>query len=412
MSSVAAPPSWSTDPEAFRLEVRAWLEENRPAKPSFQLPQNPLEITTAEQFAYLRDWQGAAYAAGLVGMEWPVAYGGRGAAPGLQRIANQEMSRAEAPFLVNIVGLSWAGPIILAFGTEAQKLRYVPKLLSAEEVWCQGFSEPEAGSDLASLRATARRDTDAEHDAEYVIDGHKVWTSQAQFAAHCILLARTDPSTSRHAGISYFLAPMNVPGVEVQPLVKMTGEGGFNQVIFTEARIPADTLLGREGQGWELATATLSFERGASEGSAGSGGGADRSVAAVVEMARGLLRDGRPVLDDPVVRDRLAAFAIEEAANRYSAKRARIRGLVADRPMALPLTSKLTGSELSQRLADYACELQGWAGTLYVGDELAVDEAEWQRAYMNSYAMTIAGGTSEVLRNVVGEKVLGLPKTR
>jgi alkylation response protein AidB-like acyl-CoA dehydrogenase len=274
-------------------------------------------------------------------------------------------------------------------------------------VWCQGFSEPGAGSDLASLSATARRDGDC-----YVIDGHKVWTSQAQFAAHCILLARTDPDTRKHAGISYFLAPMDVPGVEVQPLIKMTGEGGFNQVIFTEARIPAATLLGSEGQGWELATATLSFERGASEGSAGAGGGADHSVAAVIEMARRLSRDGRPALDDPIVRDRLAAFAIEEAANRWSNRRARVKGLVADRPMALALTSKLTGSELGQRLSDYACELQGWSGTLYVGDENAVDDAEWQRTYMNSYAMTIAGGTSEVIRNVVGEKVLGLPKTR
>jgi alkylation response protein AidB-like acyl-CoA dehydrogenase len=400
-------PEFSTEPGQFREQVRAWLVEHSPPTPDFQLPQNPLEITSEEQFVYLRDWQGRLHAAGLVGLEWPVEYGGRGMPAGLQRIANQEMTRAAVPFLVNIVGLSWAGPIIRRFGTEEQKLRYLPKLLSAEEVWCQGFSEPGAGSDLASLRATARRDND-----EYVIDGHKVWTSQAQFAAHCILLARTDPNEAKHAGISYFLAPMDVPGVDVQPLVKMTGEGGFNQVIFTAARIPADTLLGREGQGWELATATLSFERGASEGSAGSGGGADHSVSAVIEMARGLSRDGRPVLDDPIVRDRLAAFAIEEMANRLSNKRARVKGLVSDRPMSLPLTSKLTGSELGQRLSDYACELQGWSGSLYVGDEHAVEGAEWQRAYMNSYAMTIAGGTSEVVRNVVGEKVLGLPKTR
>jgi len=265
------PPSWSQEPGAFRSQVRAWLAAHRPGKPDFQLPQNPLEITTAQQFDYLRDWQHALYSAGLVGMEWPVVYGGGGMSKGLQRVASQEMTRAEVPFLVNIVGLSWAGPIILRHGTEAQKRRYVPKLLSAEEVWCQGFSEPEAGSDLASLRATARLDGDA-----YVIDGHKVWTSQAQFAAHCILLARTDAAAAKHAGISYFLAPMKIPGVEVQPLMKMTGEGGFNQEIFTGARIPKDTLLGREGQGWELATATLSFERGASEGSAGAGGGTDR----------------------------------------------------------------------------------------------------------------------------------------
>jgi len=211
----------------------------------------------------------------------------------------------------------------------------------------------------------------------------------------------------KHAGISYFLAPMKVPGVEVLPLVKMTGEGGLNQVIFGSARIPADALLGRAGQGWELATATLQFQRGAAEGSAGGSGFASEQVTRVATLARTLGRDA-----DPIVRDRLAAFWIDETALRANAQRARNPGLVSDRPEALPLMQKLTSSEHDQALSDFACELEGDAAGLWLGDPFALENAEWQRTYMNSFAMTIAGGTSEILRNILGERVLGLPKTR
>jgi alkylation response protein AidB-like acyl-CoA dehydrogenase len=389
--------------DELRARVREWLGANRPPAPPFALPQNALMVTTDAQMAWLRDWQRHLYDAGFVGAEWPAAYGGRGLARGAQRAIDQELARANAPFLVNNVALAWAGPMILHFGSEAQKQRFLAKLLRADEIWCQGFSEPGAGSDLASLATRAVRDGDA-----YVIDGHKVWTSLGRFADYMILLARTDPAAPKHAGISYFLAPMRVAGVLVRPLVKLTGEGGFNQVIFTGARIPADALLGREGQGWELATATLSFERGASEGSAG----ASSMGRASVESLLALLRRLPPhVAADPVVRDRLAGFAIEAAALRFSAQRARIPGLVADRPQALLLMGKLTSSEHVQRLTDFACELEGYAGTLWK-DPAALDDAEWQHGYLNSFALTIAGGTSEILRNVLGEKVLGLPKTR
>ena len=394
------------DPDAFRLQCRGWLAANRPAPPDFVLPQSMLAVGTREQFEFLREWQRKLYAAGYVGIEWPAEYGGRSLPSGAQRIVDQEMARANVPFLLNAIGLAWAGPTILRYGSEAQKRRYIPPLLAADEIWCQGFSEPEAGSDLASLRTRARRDGD-----DYVIDGHKVWTTLGHFADFMILLARTDPETERHAGISYFLAPMKVPGISVQPLVKMTREGGFNQVLFSGVRMPRDALLGQEGQGWELAVATLSFERGASEGS-GGGGGAGELLARFIARARDLSRDGRPVLDDPVVRDRLASFAIEEQAMRYSVQRAQVPALVADRPFALPLMRKLVQSEIAQRLSDFACELQGYAGTLWVGDPRAFDDAEWQRLYLNSYGVTIGGGTSEILRNILGERVLGLPKSK
>jgi len=396
------------DAETFRAAVRAWLDANRPSDPGFLLPQSMLAVATRAQFDFLRAWQRTLYDAGYVGAEWPRDYGGRGMPAGTQRIIDQEMARAKVPFLVNAIGLSWAGPTILRSGTEAQKRRYIAPLLRGDEIWCQGFSEPEAGSDLASLRTRARRDGD-----EYVVDGHKVWTTLGHFADFMILLARTDPDAPKHAGISYFLMPMKVDGVTVQPLIKMTGEGGFNQEILSGVRIPRDALLGQEGQGWELAVTTLSFERGASEGSAASSSGAVESAADVIAMARDLVRDGRPLLEDAVVRDRLAAFAVEEEAMRYSMlQRARVPGLVADRPLALPLMRKLVSSEFAQRLADFACELQGYAGTLWVGDPAAIDNAEWQRSYLNSFGVTIGGGTSEILRNILGERVLGLPKSR
>ncbi len=388
--------------EALRSEVRAWIAANHPGDPGWKLPQSALEVAEDRQFDWLRAWQRKLYDAGYVGAEWPGEYGGGGRERGAQRVIDQELGRARAPFLLNVVALSWAGPVILRYGTEAQKRKFIQPLLRADEIWCQGFSEPGAGSDLASLRSTATRSGDA-----WRIDGHKVWTTLGRYADWCILLARTDAGAVKHAGISYFLAPMKIPGVVVQPLVKMTGEGGFNQVIWADASIPADALLGREGQGWELATATLQFERGAAEGSAGGSGGAGEQVARVAALARTLGRD-----TDPLVADRLAAFWIQETGLRANAQRSRIPGLVSDRPEALPLMQKLTSTELSQALSDFACELEGEAAGLWIDDPGALQNAEWQRTYLNSFAGTIAGGTSEILRNILGERVLALPKTR
>ena len=396
-----------TDLGEYRQEVRAWMEDNRPPAPAFALPQGMLCVDSDEQFAYLRDWQARVYDAGFVGVEWPAAYGGGGRAPGHQRIVSQEMTRAGVPFLINLVGLAWAGPVILAYGTEAQKKRYIAKILRADEIWCQGFSEPSAGSDLASLQTRAVRDGD-----QWIVNGHKVWTSLGRFADQMILLARTDPEASKHAGISYFLSPMKTEGVEVAPLTKITGEGGFNQIFFGDARFPGDCLLGQEGQGWEIALATLSFERGASEGAAGGEMGATFDIADAIDLARSAHRDEGPCIEDPEVRSRLVSFAIDAMAIRFSGQRARIPGLVADRPMALPLMSKVAGTEYVQALADFGCELQGYEGTLNKGDADAIADGEWQRAYLNSYAGTIAGGTSEIVRNILGEKVLGLPKTK
>jgi alkylation response protein AidB-like acyl-CoA dehydrogenase len=393
---------------AFRREVRAWIETHKPTAPAFKMPQNFLFVETDEQLDFLRNWQRQVYEAGYLGLDWPREYGGQGDPHQRQRIVSQEMNRAGAPFLVNTIGLEWAGPVILEFGSEEQKQRFIKPILTAEEIWCQGFSEPGAGSDLAGARARAERT-----EAGWLVSGHKVWTTLGRFSKWMILLARTDPQAGKYEGLSFFLFPMDAPGVTILPLVKMTGEGGFNQVIFEKAPMPRDALLGKEGQGWRIAMRTLTYERGAAEG---SGGGqataATDSVPHVVALARRARRNGRRLEDDEVVRDRLAQLWIEQEAIRIGAQRARVPGLNVDRPLVLRLMNKLVYSEFAQRLSELACEILGPQAALWLGDPHAPDQAQWPLAYMNTFGMTIGGGTSEIQRNILGERVLGLPKSK
>ena len=394
---------------AFRVEVRGWIEANAPPDPGFKLPQSFLEVESDRQFEYLRDWQRKVHAAGYLGLDWPAEYGGGGGDPHrCQRVVSQEMHRARAPFFVNTIGLQWAGPTILHFGTEEQKRRLIEPILSCEEVWCQGFSEPGAGSDLASLGTRAERDGEG-----WKVTGHKVWTTLAQQSKWMILLARTNPDVNKYEGLSYFLFPMDAPGVTVQPLIKMSGDGGFNQVIFDAAPMPASSLLGKEGEGWKIAMATLTFERGAAEGSGGSSiSGMSDSVTRLAALARRAAADGRAGALDPVFQDRAASLWIREEALRLSQLRAKVPGLCADRPLAIPLMGKLLASELSQDMAELGCEMLGPEASLWLGDPEAPDRGEWPRAYLNSFGMTIGGGTSEIQRNILGERVLGLPKSK
>ncbi|MFW5925037.1 MAG: acyl-CoA dehydrogenase family protein [Myxococcota bacterium] len=392
---------------AFRRELRGWLDAHLPGDPGFKLPQSFLEVESDAQLGFLRDWQRKLYEHGWLGFDVPEEYGGRGVDPDRARIVTQELARARAPFLVNRIGLQWAGPVILQFGTEAQKRKHLPGILSSDDIWCQGFSEPEAGSDLASLGTRAVRADDG-----WRITGHKVWTTLAHAASYMILLARTDPDKPKYLGLSYFLFPMQTRGVTVEPLVKMTGEGGFNQVFLDDAPCPADAILGEEGQGWNVAIATLLFERGASGGGMEGVAAVRESFALVVDLARRVERDGRPAIEDAVIRDRLTQLWIEIEALALAPRRAQVEGLAGDRPMALPMMNKLVSSEINQRLTELACELLGPEATLWLGDPNAPDGARWPRAYMNSFGMTIGGGTSEILRNILGERVLGLPKSK
>ena len=390
----------------FRAEVVAWLIENRPPEPDFLLPESFMEVGTDPQFHYLRDWQQKVYEAGYLGMAWPKEYGGGGRDQVYQNIVTTEMARLNVPFMTNTIGLNWAGPLILAMGTEEEKQRYIRKILSGEEIWCQGFSEPDNGSDLGNVQTRAVRDGD-----EYVINGSKIWTSLGGYAKHMILLARTDVTAeNKYAGLSYFLAPMDVPGVRVQPIQKLTGEYGFTQTFFEDARIPANCLMGTEGQGWQIAMSTLTFERGAVGGQAGGLSMVVVRVGDVVELARHAMLDGQPAIEDPHVRDELVKFLIEEQGDRLCESRSQIPALCSERPGSIALSGKLRGTELRRRLCQFAISLQGANGALWVGDPDAVDGGKWQRSYFNAFSATIGGGTSQVQANIVGERVLGLPK--
>jgi alkylation response protein AidB-like acyl-CoA dehydrogenase len=343
-----------TELDTFRAEVRAWLDANRPADPGFLLPESFMEVGTDAQFAFLRDWQRKVYQAGYLGMAWPKEYGGGGRPQAYQDIVNAEMARAKVPFVPNTIGLNWAGPLILAIGTDAQKRRFIPGILSADDIWCQGFSEPDQGSDLANSQTRARRDGDS-----YVIDGSKIWTSLGSYAKYMILLARTNPDQPRYDGLSYFLIPMHTPGIETRPIRKLTGEYGFTQTFFREARVPADCLMGREGEGWKIAMLTLTFERGASGGQAGGLSRMALTVQDVLEMAKRARRDGRPALEDPFVRDQMVRFLIEDQGDRLCTSRARLPALCSERPHAIPLSNKLRTSEHRRRLFQFAQSLQG-----------------------------------------------------
>jgi len=390
----------------FREQVAAWMRDNRPADPGFLLPQTFMEVGDERQLEFLREWQHKVWSAGYLGIAWPGEYGGGGREPVFQAIADQEMRRHGVPICFNVIGLGWAGPLILDRGTQRDKARYLRRILSGEDIWCQGFSEPDHGSDLGSARTRAVRDGD-----EYVVNGQKTWTTMGNFARYMILLARTDPDTARkYDGLSFFLAPMDVPGIETRPIRKLTGEYGFTETFFTGARIPADCLMGEEGQGWKIAMQTLQYERGAEAGAAGGLMTVRVTMDDLVEQVRDLTRDGEPVLEDPVLRDRLVGLIMEEKALTLGAKRAHIGPLTTDYPGSLPLSNKLRSTELARRMRQFAVGLQGAAGGLYVGDPMARQAGFWQRAYFNSFSATIGGGTSQVQANIVAEHVLGLPK--
>ena len=390
----------------FQAEVHAWMKENVPADPGFLLPLSFLEVGTEQQLDFLREWQHKVWSAGYLGMHWPTEYGGQGADPAYQAIVDRELSRFNAPILFNTIGLNWVGPLLLDIGTYAEKAKYIKPLLSGEEIWCQGFSEPDHGSDLGSVQTRAVRDGD-----DYVVNGSKIWTTLGNFADHMILLARTTPNTERkYDGLSFFLAPMRIPGVEAVPIRKVTGEYGFNQIFFTDARIPADTMMMEEGQGWRVAMKTLEYERGVSAGQASGHWMVSIQIDDAISELREFERDGAPLFDDPSVRDQTVQLVMDAKAMALSRKRQSIPALTSDYPMGLPLSSKYRGTEYARRMKLFAAAMQGAHSGLYVGDEQAHRGGFWQRAYFSNFGATIGGGTTEVQANIIAEHVLGLPK--
>jgi len=392
--------------DQFRVEVSAWLRENNPGDPGFLLPESFMEVGTDEQFEYLRDWQRKVYDAGYLGMSWPEEYGGGGKPQVFQDIVSQEMARQRVPFMTNTIGLNWAGPLILQQGTEEDKKKYIKGILNADDIWCQGFSEPDHGSDLGNAQVKAVKDGD-----DYIINGSKIWTSLGSYAKYMILLARTsNEGPSKYAGLSFFLAPMKTEGIDPQPIKKLTSEYGFCQTFFNDARIPANSIMGREGEGWQVAMATLMFERGNVGGQAGGLSMMDINVNDVLELARRSKRNGKPALEDPLIRDQMVQFLIEAKSNALMGSKTKIPALNTERPTAIAMSGKLRGSELKRRFCQFAMSLQGANGGRFISPE-AVDGGKWQRIYFNSFSATIGGGTTQVQYNIMGERVLGLPKS-
>ncbi|GLQ21808.1 acyl-CoA dehydrogenase family protein [Algimonas porphyrae] len=394
--------------EDFAAQADAWFAEHTPRGVPFMLPLTFMEVGTDEQFDFLRDWQNQVYRAGYLGAHWPTDYGGGGLTQKHQDAATRVMRKYNVPIMLNAIGIGWAGPLILDTGTEDEKRKYLPGILSADDIWCQGFSEPDNGSDLGNAQLKAVRDGD-----EYVLNGSKTWTTQGNYAKYMILLARTDfDAPNKYAGLSFFLAPMRIPGVETTKIRKLTGEYGFTQTFFTDARIPADTLMGQEGEGWKVAMRTLEYERGARGGQAGGYTISQTDPLEVVGLAKRATRNGQPALEDPVMRDRLMAQMIEGQAMMANRERAKIMPLVMERPFALPMLSKLQFTEYARETGELALELEGAQSGYYVGEAGSREDGYWQRSYLNAFSATIGGGTSQIQRNIVGEHVLGLPKTR
>jgi alkylation response protein AidB-like acyl-CoA dehydrogenase len=373
----------SPSEEAFRDELRAWLHDNHPGRE----PDGDLA-----GFEFRREWQRRLHEAGWAGVSWPREYGGRGATLVEQAIYNEELTRAQAPSAANVLGLAMGGPTVIAHGTEEQKRRYLEPILSASEIWCQGFSEPGSGSDLASVKTRGVRDGDG-----WVVTGQKVWTTLAQHAKWCMLVARTDPDAPKHQGLTYFLMDMEQDGVQVRPLRQITGEAEFNELFMEEARIPDENIVGGEGNGWAVAITTLMHER------ATLAFGLQIAVKLVLRELMDEARKSRAARD-LIVRDRLAQLYIESEVLRLNA----YRGLSAIMRDGVPgpegSLGKWQWAEVNQALTELAMDLRGPRAVL--------QDDTWTFRFLRARANSIEGGTTEILKNIVAERVLGLPRMR
>ena len=386
----------TADEAAFRAEVRTFLGQHaspRTGDTSARLLRHdPDPAGAAEHVRRCRAWQHTLHANGWAGITWPRAYGGRGGTGVEQAIFDAEQALFDVSTGAFAVGIGMVGPTLIAHGSEEQKNRYLQPLLRGDEVWCQLFSEPGAGSDLAGLSTRAVLDGD-----EWVVDGQKVWTSGAQHSAMAILLARTDTSVPKHAGITYFVVDMATPGIEVRPLRQINGAAHFNEVFLSGVRIPAANVIGEVGDGWRVARTTLSNERGLIGGGAAGVGFPD-----VVELARRAGRSG-----EPVARQRLAALFVRTEILRYLGLRSRTAASQGRPPGPESSVLKLAYSRHAALTGDLVTDLQGPGGALF--GESALDGGFWQQQFLGQWAVRIGGGTDQIQGNVIGERVLGLP---
>jgi alkylation response protein AidB-like acyl-CoA dehydrogenase len=381
----------SAPDDQFRAELREWLVAHAP--PAVEV------AATREEADALREWQRTLHSGGWVGIHWPVEDGGRAASLGQVAIYNAELARAGAPPILGRAGVTLVGPTLLAHGTEEQRTRWMSRILGADDVWCQLFSEPGAGSDLASLSTRAQKS-----GGVYRVTGQKVWSSYASYADMGIALVRTDPDVAPHKGISMLAIPMDARGVDVRPLRQMTGESEFNEVFLDDVEVPVENLIGPENEGWRVANTTLANERGASfiwkE--------QVLHEVAIDALSKACARGGRT--RDPLVRQRLARSWIDVELFRLHNARTLARLERGDEIGAESSIVKLFWAGMSQRFAETATDVLGPATLLMADDERAVDRGRWARALLSTRANSIMGGTSEIQRNIIAERLLGLPR--
>ena len=385
-----------TEPEAqLRAEVRAWLREHLPWEYGKGLPPHFDDLDA--EVAFGRDWQAKLAEGRWVGVAWPEEYGGRGAGAVEHFIVTEELARARAPELVGRIGVNLVGPTLLAHGTPEQKARWLPNILSARQLWCQLFSEPGAGSDLASVSTRA-----VAAEGGWVLNGQKVWTSYAQFADWGVCLARTDPDAPKQRGISYLVVDMRAPGVEVRPLRQITDESEFNEVFFSDVFVPHEHLIGPENEGWRIASSTLSHERGINP----------RQLVIHIQLVEELLRLALDAgaFDDHRLRGRLAQAAVEVRLFQLHNWRTLSRLAKGQEPGPEGSALKLYWSEMSKRMHDTVMAVLGPAAPLWRGAQDNPGDGSWQRSWLYYQASSIWAGTNEIQRNIIGERVLALPR--
>jgi alkylation response protein AidB-like acyl-CoA dehydrogenase len=391
---------WTPEQEAYRMEVRAWLEANRPK--SLAASDEDQEATGDEgNWQRLKAWHKKLYDAGWAGLTWPKEYGGRGATFIEQVIFQQELGRLGLPMGCNVLGVIMNGPALMQWGTEEQKKRYLQPILAGDEIWCEGMSEPGAGSDLASIQTRAELKGD-----DFVVNGQKVWTTIAHRSHFCQLFVRTDPEAPKHKGMSALIVDMKSPGVTVRPLKQITGDSEFNEIFFEDAKVPKENLLGPVNQGWQVLVSTLMHER---FGIGETIGGTETVLRQLIELARNVKVNGRPAIENNDIRQQLAQFAIEVSAKKYNGLRSLTKRLKGQLPGAEASISKLISTDLGQRMTKFVTRLMpGYA--MLDHDSAYAPHGDWMKRILQSESMTIAGGTSAVQKNMIGERILQLPK--
>ncbi len=390
--------AYSPQEETFRKEVRDWLAENMKELPDWWGRTEVLgpEIDSDEYHQFELWWHRKLYDAGFVGITWPKEYGGQGRTLMEEVVFYEEIAKHRAPDAANAHGTGWCGPAILTYGTEEQKKRFLPKILSAEEIWCTFYSEPEAGSDMANVQTRAVEDGD-----HFIVNGQKVWSSGAQYADWAVLLVRTDPDARKHQGISYLLVDMHTPGITIRPLRNMTGTAEFNETFFDNVRIPKHQIVGEKNMGWYVAAGALEFERSRT----GAAIARENTVRDLINLAKDTKHN-----NDPLVRQKLAQLYVDANVLKYMSLRGLTHQLREGRPGSQGVVASVFSVEFNQRLQDFAMQLQGPYSRLIRGSKYAVDHGRWQHDFLRSRGNTIETGTSEIKRNIIAQRVLGLPR--